>query len=554
MSNRDPNTIISAADARLAAGDLEGGTLVFQSALLDWGDHYRESGANEQLKDAIATLWLAYAQFLAKAKQFKSATDAYEQAASDPVAGCVGMVWLDYARFAEERDKKRTAQQIYLRALVGDGKEHTEGAVQDDQDRQLLWQEFLEFMKKSNPSLTLASLRAAVENEHLGTAAAAAGSPLPPGAMSPVRSASPTAMPASKRSRWGEPPAEESKTHVVTVDAVEAEAQDIFQRTSQPQLPPEVYASWMVRDGDSPPQPPEPPLFGPTPPKLSDPSAKDILGEELAYKLMLCLLKPSGAAVLQVCRALWTMTALLEEQAAKSIDRMDASLVEEYDKLEATLDARLAVAGAARSAVVQMNDKERDSFQQACQQQRLAHSTKLAWEYRQLLCVQQQLLTHMNVPGFDGPTVDAAALDLQARICSFLHSAFYLRNRIGEDPHRAMLKSQSERLKKLLDDPKRAVSPVSQSLQLSGSNNYPPMASGYSQQGYAPPPPPLLMGVMPQSMHPTYQQQQQLHYGGMPPPSMAYQGQGQPPPMGQPYGQQPPHPQQQPPQHPYYYQ
>jgi hypothetical protein len=576
MSNRDPNIIISAADARLTAGDLEGGTLVFQSALLDWGDHYRESGADEQLKDAIATLWLAYAQFLAKAKQFKSATDAYEQATSDPVAGSVGMVWLDYARFAEERDKKRTAQQIYLRALVGDGKEHTEGAVQDDQDRQLLWSEFLEFMKKSNPSLTLASLKAAVENEHIGgtsTTTDAAGfgsSPVPSGAMSPVRSASPTAPPgpANKRSRWGEAAAvEESKTHVVTIDAVEAEAQDLLQQTNQPSLPPEVYASWMVRDGDSLPQPPEPPLFGPTPPKLSDPSAKDILGEELAYKLMLCLLKPSGAALLQVCRALWTMTALMEEHAVKSMDRMDASLVEEYDKLEATLDTRLAVAGAARSAVVQMNDKERDSFQQACQQQRLAHSTKLAWEYRQLLCVQQQLLTHMNVPGFDGPTVDAAALDLQARICSFLHSAFYLRNRIGEDPHRAMLKSQSERLKKLLDDPKRAVSPIPPSLlqQLPSTinNNYPPLlASGYPQQqggGYAPPPPPPLMGVMPQPMLAAYQQQQQQqhHYGGMPPPSMVYQGQGQPPPMGQPYGQQPPHPQQQqqqPPQHPYYYQ
>ena len=68
-NSHDPNTIISAANARLASGDLEGGTLVFQSALLDWVDHARESSvANEPLNDAIATLWLAYAHFLRSAK------------------------------------------------------------------------------------------------------------------------------------------------------------------------------------------------------------------------------------------------------------------------------------------------------------------------------------------------------------------------------------------------------------------------------------------------------------------------------------------------------
>lgn len=318
---------------------------------------------------------------------------------------------------------------------------------------------------------------------------------------------------------------EESKTHVVTVESVEAEAQELMKRTNQPTLPPEVAAAWMVRDGDAPPQPPEPPLFGPTPPKLSDPTGKDILGEELALSLMQCLLKPSGGAVLQVCRAMWTMTALQEQEATKTMDRLDQSLVSEHEKLEATLDSRLAVAGAAHSAVVQMNDQDRQNFNQQCLQQRTSTWTAVAWQYRQLLCVQQTLLTHMNIPGFDGPTVDAAALELQARICSFLHSAFYLRNRIGEETHRSMLSSQEERLKKILDDPHRSVSPVPPSF--GGQPPPPPPPPPGGAYGFPPPPPAM---------------------GGMPPPQPPY-NMSYPPPPGVAYGQPPP-----PPPHQQFYQ
>ena len=97
--------------------------------------------------------------------QFKSATEAYEQAVVCPVAGSVGRVWLDYARFAQDRDKLRTAQKIYLRALVGDTT--SPAAVMDEQDRNLLWNEFLEMMKQTKPELTMAALKKAVEEEHL---------------------------------------------------------------------------------------------------------------------------------------------------------------------------------------------------------------------------------------------------------------------------------------------------------------------------------------------------------------------------------------------------
>jgi hypothetical protein len=100
MSDRsyDPNVIIKAADDRLAANDLDGGQMLFQSALLDWVDDARENVRSskdpEQMREAIATLWIAYAHYLCRAKQFKSATEAYEQAVDCPVAGGVGRIWL----------------------------------------------------------------------------------------------------------------------------------------------------------------------------------------------------------------------------------------------------------------------------------------------------------------------------------------------------------------------------------------------------------------------------------------------------------------------------
>lgn len=63
-----------------------------------------------------------------------------------------------------------------------------------------------------------------------------------------------------------------------------------------------------------------------------------------------------------------------------------------------------------------------------------------------MLAIQQEILTKAGLPYFDGPTVDAVSIRIQANICTFLHSAFYLRNRIGEKSHVAMLAAQESRL------------------------------------------------------------------------------------------------------------
>ena len=52
------------------------------------------------------------------------------------------------------------------------------------------------------------------------------------------------------------------------------------------------------------------------------------------------------------------------------------------DELDANLETRLSVAGAASSAVKQMNDNERNAFQQTCYQQRQEALNTIAWDFR----------------------------------------------------------------------------------------------------------------------------------------------------------------------------
>ena len=225
---------------------------------------------------------------------------------SCPIAGSVGRVWLDYARFAQDRDKLRTAQKIYLRSLQ---------AVTDEQDRDVLWSEFLEMMRQTKPDLTMTELKKAVDDEALMDAPDSVTSAADDDLERP-----------EKRPRLEEPVLLETRTHVVTAEEVTAEATDLLMLT-QSGLPPEISAAWFVRDGDSPPSPPRS-LFSASPPKLADPTGKEILGKKLALAVITRLLKDGqGTILLDVCRGLWMLTALKEKEAAKIIDTLDQSLV-----------------------------------------------------------------------------------------------------------------------------------------------------------------------------------------------------------------------------------
>lgn len=61
----DPTIIIRAADDKRKNNDLNGAQMIFMSALLDWVDSAREGQVSnpDQVREAIATLWIAYAHF-----------------------------------------------------------------------------------------------------------------------------------------------------------------------------------------------------------------------------------------------------------------------------------------------------------------------------------------------------------------------------------------------------------------------------------------------------------------------------------------------------------
>jgi len=473
--------------------------------------------------------------------------ETYEKAVMDPVAGSLGRIWLEYARFAEERDKMITAQNVYLRALVGNGTSSTPAAVTDEQDSPLLWNEFLEMMRrKKNPSLTLQDLKRAVENEHVRKRALPSSAAEVVTSSTEVMSSTSLEQPEEKRARTEQvslsssvasaenplppsvsqnAPPPTTKTYVVTAEDVENEKSMLLEMTSQ--MPSDIWAEWITRDGDAPPTAPEYPLFTPTRPKLSDSSGRDLVGDEMALAVMERLLQDSGTVLLETCRGLWLLTALKEKEAAKAIENLDKTLQSEMKVLESNLDARLSVAGPARGAVEQMNANERKGFEASCSNRRRQLLDKIAWDFRQILCIQQLVLTQMKVPGFDGPTVDSTALEFQSRICSLLHTAFFLRKNLGEDTHKATLKSSAARLKR---DSNRSPVPRA-STTTSRSPPRSPVRSpvrspipGAASLAPPPPqhmPPPLYGDPM---VYPQQQQQQQppLPQPGYPMQPMAY--------------------------------
>ena len=226
----------------------------------------------------------------------------------------------------------------------------------------------------------------------------------------------------------------------------------------------------------------------------------------------------SGTLLLDVCHALWAMQALKEKKAVKALERLDADLKSQAEALEETLQARLVAVNA--ESVEALNDTQRQQFKANANQQRQHLLANSAWEFRQLLALQQLVLGKLNVPTFGGDgsiVVDAGALDLQARVCSYLHSAFYLRSRVGEAPHLNMLKGHMKSLQKE---------------QSANRGNSPPPPYGASQQL---PPPPTNFGYLPPQQQPPMMGNYPMVQQQLPPPPPPYGNQQYPPPPPPPY-------------------
>lgn len=268
--------------------------------------------------------------------QLKAAAEAFEGAVNCEIAGRSGKIWLEYARYQEERKRHKTAQKIYLRALVGD--ENTGGKPgADDEFHPMLWDKFLQMMRELNnaPNLSLQELRDAVEKEHVAQMKqagvqqddAADGDGGPPLKRTKIEDTGAVlAMPVPGQQQ--QPMSLD--TPMMSAGSIERETAAAVE--SMQQLSPDVSAAWFARDGDSPPSRPEPPLFTPSPPKFSDATGRDILGDELALMLIQVLLKKdesdvSGSILLDICRGCWMMTALKEKETLKAIQTLDAKMV-----------------------------------------------------------------------------------------------------------------------------------------------------------------------------------------------------------------------------------
>lgn len=509
-------------DSNVDSGkDLEGARREYQSALLDWSDDAREAGAvgddgtgNEGVRETMVDLWIAYATLNIDANAPKLAKEAFEAGVNCEVAGSSGRLWGCYASWNQNRGKVRAAQTVYLRALSGDNP-----AVSVESNpvwNTKLWDDFLVMVRgnKNNPTLTLERLKEAVIKEG-GTGDV---SPALPPAM--VDCPSPDATSRKRKiiemthvSQRLSEPANRKRTAADLAGEVDRIASLLQTRTSS--VSPSAAAEWMAMDGDAIPSMPKG-LFGPSPPRLVDASGKDILGREGALDLLGMLLRgsdfgdrskndgdvgASGAIILDVCRGCWAITALAERRSMAAREALDKKLMTDLEKLEDDLDARLEVAGGARSAVEEMNVAERREFLSSCKRRREDLHIYLCWEFRHLQSTQQEILTEAGVPGFKGATADDSVISCQIGICSFLHSAFYLRSRIGEDSHRRMLMSQEERLSSMVPDPpelpKVMTAPTIETNKCLAIGNIQVQSSRIPTVPVNPPPPPPFSALAP---------------------------------------------------------
>ena len=247
------------------------------------------------------------------------------------MAGEVGKIWSEYTRFVEERGRPRTAQKLYLRALVGEGEDGP--SVKDGGDRALLWREFLRMMQtlRKNPRLTLEDLKRAVEQERVAQVGTAGEQSVVTSVQEEESKQCVEGRPA-KRSRWDQKStAPSADIQTVSASSIDTAA-GVLMATSK-NMPNEIEAAWHARDGGSLPSPPEPPLFTASPPKLGDPSGKDLIGNDAALKLLRMLTakthdgKSVGSALLELCHACWMMTALKEEETSKAYECLEKKIV-----------------------------------------------------------------------------------------------------------------------------------------------------------------------------------------------------------------------------------
>lgn len=212
----------------------------------------------------------------------------------------------------------------------------------------MLWNDFLQMMKQKNDddTLTLDQLREAVKTEHTKKEKEKR-------IQEEIQAAEEVSstMHVAKRAKIEDDTTFTAMDYTnmntvqntkISAEAVQSIASSLMDTTDNIFDSAALKAEWLARDGNAMPTRPEPPLFSPSPPKLGDPSGKDLLGTALALKLIRLLMNKSmdgerkmtdisGSAILGIVNGCWMMTALKEKEAATSQDTLDKKLVSSSD-------------------------------------------------------------------------------------------------------------------------------------------------------------------------------------------------------------------------------
>lgn len=271
----------------------------------------------------------------------------------------MGEVWGAYAKFQQERNRNKTAQKIYLRALIGDSNSDSRlrsGSVTKVEEQDVLWQDFLSMMKRLNndDTLTIEQLQNAVSSEapsnantdasfNTGTQVKVEHEPVIMSEGGTEKLAKRARIDSNDASYYNTEPLPPAHVPalgfvpiprpIVSASTVELTALELLGRTKD--IPAEITAEWLAKDSDTLPLRPDP-LFNASPPKLSDPSGSNILGTEISLKLIRLLVggpaagSISGSAILDICQGCWMMTALKEREATTCTKALDEKLVSYY--------------------------------------------------------------------------------------------------------------------------------------------------------------------------------------------------------------------------------
>lgn len=132
----------------LASTGVEDARKLWEETLSAWADEYSRvleeaspplsAEGRRPYEDGLVDLWLAYAAFERRLRQWKQAVKVFESATTDVIGENAPKLWVEYGRFCRERGKFANAQKVYLRAVE---------VLGSKAERDVIWAEFLEALK-----------------------------------------------------------------------------------------------------------------------------------------------------------------------------------------------------------------------------------------------------------------------------------------------------------------------------------------------------------------------------------------------------------------------